>query len=228
MKVRELMTTDVITVGPEMPLKEAARRMIAARVSGLPVTDDSGALVGIVSEGDFVNAESGRRANTKPRLLRLFIGDDDTPTLSRTIGEIMTKDVVTITPEADHTAAARLMKTANVKRIPVLSDDWTLVGLISRSDILRAFARSDEDIVREATDYVMQKVMWIDPRKVEVICDDGNLSLSGHLETRGDAQLLVELVKRLDGVVSVHDALTWQVDNTKLEMVTPTPNRPNW
>ena len=228
MKVRELMTTDVITVGPEMSMKEAARRMIEAGVSGLPVTDDTGALVGIVSEGDFVSAESGRRRESKPRFLRWFMDDDEVPVFSRTIGDIMTHDVVTTTPDTDHTVTARLMKTANVKRIPVLGDDGALLGLVSRSDILRAFARPDSEIVSELTEHLMRDVLWIDPKKVNVVCEDGNLSLSGHLETRGDAQLLAELSKRLDGVVSVNDNLTWQVDNTKLEMVAPTPNRPNW
>ena len=76
MKIQDLMTTNVITIGPEASLKEAARRMIEAGVSGLPVTDDSGSLVGVITEADFVKAESGRRAAKRARLLRWFTRDD--------------------------------------------------------------------------------------------------------------------------------------------------------
>ncbi|HIE21662.1 MAG TPA: BON domain-containing protein, partial [Acidimicrobiia bacterium] len=100
---------------------------------------------------------------------------------------------------------------------------------VSRSDLLKAFVRSDQEIIDELKDRVMRKVLWIDPDLVEIQCAEGNLVLSGHLETRSDAILLVELAGRLDGVVSVEDHLTWEIDNTKLEMVSPPPDpRRNW
>jgi CBS domain-containing protein len=231
MKVRDLMTTQVISVGPKASLKEAARRMIEAGISGLLVTDDTGSLVGVITEADFVKGESGRRAAKRARLLRWFGDGDEMPSTERLVEDVMTSDVITLGPDADHAEAARVMRKSGIKRIPIVEDDGTLRGIVSRSDILRAFARADSEIVAELRDHVMGEVLWIDPRKVEVKSVDGNVELHGHLETKSDAALLEDLTKRLDGVVSVNSHLTWEVDNTKLEINPPTRDhlaRPNW
>lgn len=225
MRVRDLMTADVITIGPDASLKEAARRMIEAGVSGLAVTDVNGALSGVITEADFMKSESDRRPKKRARILSWFSHDAEVPHFERLVGDVMTKDVVTISPETDHAEAARLMQAKNVKRLPVV-DDAGLIGIVSRSDILRAFARPDESILTELQDHVMRKVLWIDPRKVEVHVVEGNVVLEGHLETKSDAVLLEDLARRLDGVVSVKSRLTWEVDNTKLEMVSPPPGIP--
>jgi CBS domain-containing protein len=221
------MTTTVITIGPEASLKEAARRMVEAGISGLPVTDDSGALIGMITEADFVKSESGRRAAKRARLLRWLTSQDEVPDDRLAVSDVMTTEVVTLGPDADHAEAARVMRKAGIKRIPVLDGSGKLVGLVSRSDILRAFVRSDRDITEEITDHVMVEVLWIDPRDVEVVCEDGNVAFTGRLPTRSDAQLLVDLTRRLDGVASVKDGLTWKVDNTKLQMVAP-PRMSPW
>lgn len=221
MKVRDLMTSQLIGVGPQTSLKEAARRMIEAGISGLVVTNDDGALVGVITEADFVKSESGRRAKQRARLLRWFGESDAMPSSELLVEDVMTSDVITLHPDADHAEAARIMRRSGIKRIPIVEDDGTLRGIISRSDILRAFARSDADIITELRDHVMGEVLWIDPRRVEVRCVDGNVELHGHLETKSDAVLLEDLTKRLDGVVSVSSQLTWEIDNTKLEMTTP-------
>ncbi|HSM44163.1 MAG TPA: CBS domain-containing protein [Acidimicrobiia bacterium] len=231
MKVRELMTTELITVGSHAPLKEAARRMIEGRVSGLLVTDRDGKLIGVITEADFVKAESDRRASKRARLLRWFSREvDEIPSTERLVGDVMTRDVVVIGPEADHAEAARLMRKAEVKRIPVVDED-RLIGIVSRSDILRAFARSDMAIIGEIVDHVIGDVLWINPSRVDVRSIDGNVTLKGRLETKSDATLLAELTRRVDGVVSLDTDLTWEIDNTKVEMVAPPPSglsRSNW
>lgn len=220
MKLQELMTRDVITIGPDAPLKEAARRMIEARVSGLPVTDGSGSLVGVITEADFVKKESHRRAKERPRLLSwLDRGEHDV--LQQVVADVMTRDVITLPPDADHPEAARLMEESSIKRVPVVSGDGQLVGLVSRSDILRVFARADSVIITEIETRVMRGVLWIDPKLVNVTCEDGNVVFTGELETKSDASLLIELTSRLDGVVSVQDHLRWRVDNTKVQMAPP-------
>jgi CBS domain-containing protein len=132
----------------------------------------------------------------------------------------MTADVKVIGPESDHAEAARLMEKEGIKRIPVVADG-RLIGLIARADMLKAYVRSDEEIIDEIQGHVMKDILWIDSRRVEIECVDGNVIVSGHLETKSDASLLIELTRRLDGVTSVSDHLTWEVDNTKLEMVSP-------
>lgn len=220
MKISELMTGDVLTIGPGASLKEAARRMLEAGISGLPVTDDDGNLVGMITEADFVTGEAERRPERRAGLLRFFVGEHEVATRERSVGDVMTRTVVVVDPTADHAEAARLMQRERVKRLPVV-DHGRLVGLVSRSDMLRAFVRPDAEIIDEIRQHVMRQVLWIDPDKVTVDCVDGNVVLRGKLETRSDAGLVVELTKRLDGVASVADHLDWDIDNTKVEMVNP-------
>lgn len=221
MWIRDLMTTDVITIGPEASLKEAARRMLQAGISGLPVTDGEGMLVGIVTEADFLATESerGNKSRTS-RLLRLFTGEAEPFAKERTVGDVMTRGLITVGPDADHSEAARIMEKTGVKRLPVV-DGSRLRGLISRADILRAFARSDLEIIDEIEEKVIRQTLWIDPEKVAVGSEDGNVTLSGRLAARSEAQLLVELAKRVDGVASVTDNLSWDADDTRQSRLTP-------
>jgi CBS domain-containing protein len=220
MKVREIMTLDVLTVGPDASLKEAARLMLDASISGLPVTTVDGLLVGIITEADFVSAEASRRPKKRARLLRFLNKDYEIPSQERLVDDVMTTEVVTISSGVDHACAARLMEKEGIKRIPVVDDD-VLVGLVSRSDMLKAFNRPDHQIVSEIEDHLMREVLWIDSSRVRVRCEEGNVALSGRLETRSDVALLVSMTKRLDGVVSVAYHLTFEVDDARVEMVGP-------
>lgn len=224
MRVKDLMTTELITVGRESSLKEAARRMIEAGISGLLVTAADGSLEGVITEADFVKAESGRRAAKRARLLQWFSsGQPKIPSSERRVEDVMTADVITLGPNADHAEAARLMQQAGIKRVPIVDKDGRPVGIVSRSDILRAFARPDSEIIDEIVDHIISDVLWIDPRRVQVTSVDGNVSLTGQLETKGDTTLLEDLVRRVDGVVSMSSSLGWEIDNTKLEMVPQPP-----
>ncbi len=225
MKVKDLMTSDVITIGPDATLKEAARRMIEAGISGLPVTDEEGSLIGVVTEADFVAGEAGRRNQRRPGLLHFVFREESLPDRELHVGDVMTAQVISIGPEADHAEAARLMHDRGIKRIPVVDDGGRLAGLISRSDIMRAFTRSDEDILGEITG-VMRKILWIDPSRARITSVDGHVVLRGQLETRSDVNLLEEMVRRADGVVSVENHMSFKVDNTRESMVSPPVGMP--
>lgn len=220
MKLRYLMTRDVITIGADASLKEAARRMIEAGISGLPVTAADGSLVGIVTEADFVTTEADRRRKKRAGLLRLVYRDVEIPSQERLVGDVMTTDLIVLGPEADHAEAARLMQKEGIKRIPVV-EDGKLVGLVSRSDVLRIFARSDQEIIEEIREHVIGDILWIDPERVDIKSVEGNVVLRGLLETRSDTELLARLTARVDGVMSVANHLEFEVDNTKLEMISP-------
>ena len=249
MKLRELMTSDLKTVGPDAPLKEAARRMIEFGVSGLPVTTDSGALIGVITEADFVKMEADRSPSKRRRLLTWFTKDTKIHESERRrlltwftkgtkiheserrVRDAMTDDVIALGPDADHVEAARVMTKAGIERIPITGDSGELLGLLTRSDILRVFVRADAEIIDEIRNAVMKDVLWIDSRRIRVICQEGNVLLSGQTANRSDAELLVTLTRRIDGVISVQNRLTWEIDNTKLEMVPLPPGylpRPNW
>lgn len=221
MKLRDLMTRDVITVGPDASLKEAARRMLEGGVSGLPVTQGDGSLVGIITEADFVRTEADRRRKTSAGLLGFIYKEVELPSQERLVGDVMSTNLIVLGPEADHAEAARMMQSGGVKRIPVVGEDGRVVGLVSRSDILRVFARTDQEILEEIQGHLIGKVLWIDPKRVEIRSTEGNVVLRGRLETRSDAELLAKLTARVDGVVSVANHLDFETDNTKLETTSP-------
>lgn len=211
MRVNQLMTRNLATVSPDSSLKEAARIMIDRKVSGLPVVDDDGVLVGIVTEGDILHMESMRNpATTISGLLRRSV-----PT-AETTGEAMTRKVISISPDSDHTEAARLMESAGVKRLPVIDVAGKLVGVLSRSDVLKVFARSDADIHHEVLSEVIERILWLDPETVHVSVSEGQVGLTGEVPTRSDTRILEEMTKRVDGVVDVDaSGLSFEVDDTK-------------
>lgn len=229
MKVRDLMTSEVVSIGPDEAIKEAARLMVESGVSGVPVVDDDGRLLGIITEADFVAGEAGRRAQERAGLLRFLLNRQEIGDEEMSVADVMTRDVITVGPEADHTEAARLMDREAVKRL-IVTEDERVVGIVSRADIMRAFTRSDEDIVTEIKDHVLRDILWVDPDRVEVTSADGNVVLDGRLENRSDATLLLEFTRRLDGVASVTNHLQWDYDNTRGDFSSPPPGvpRPNW
>lgn len=230
MKVRDLMTNEVVSIGPDGAIKEAARLMVESGVSGVPVVDDDGRLIGIITEADFVAGEADRRAEQRAGLLRFLLNRQPIGDEELKVADVMTRDVITVGPDADHTEAARLMDREAVKRLIVTDDAERVVGIVSRADIMRAFTRSDEEIVTELKDHVLKDVLWIDPDRVKVTSIDGNVVLDGRLENRSDATLLAEFTRRLDGVASVTDHLQWDYDNTRGDFTSPPPGvpRPNW
>jgi CBS-domain-containing membrane protein len=187
-------------------------------VSGLPVVDGSGKLIGIVSEGDFIRREAGRDRPHAVSLLDAVFGEGELqPVGAETVAEVMTRSVVTITPEATVGEAARVMGRRNVKRLPVVDLEGDLVGIVSRSDIVGAFTKPDDIIEDEVREDVIRRLLFLDPELVEVSVSDGVVSLSGELENRSEAHLLEELTRRIAGVVRVESHLLYKVDDRKLE-----------
>ncbi len=218
MKVIDLMTSDVVTVRPETPLKEAARLMVASRVSGLPVTDAGGTLVGIITEGDFLHREVERERPRRHGLLDALLGGAHSLADAELVDEAMTTSVVTISPGATLADAARVMASREVKRLPVIDNDDQVLGVISRADIVAAFTRPDELIEDEIREDVVRRILFVDPATVDITVTDGVVDLSGELPTRTEVRLLEELSRRLDGVVTVSNNLTWRLDDTKLPL----------
>jgi len=218
MRVRDIMTTDPIRVTPDALLKEAARLMVRHQVSGLPVVDDSGELVGVVTEGDFLRQEASRERPYGASLLDALFGDGVVaiPT-AETVEEVMSKDIITIAADATIGEAARVMAQSNIKRLPVLDPDGELIGVISRADVVNAFTKPDDVIEDEVREDIVRRLLFLDPQSVDVAVDDGVVTLRGELENRTEAQLLEELTRRIAGVVRVRSRLTYQVDDRKLE-----------
>jgi len=193
--VVDLMTTDVIAVSRETGLRDAARLMFRNRVSGLPIVDGAGELVGIITEADFLKLEVERQEGTR--------GQGDT------VGDVMSRGVVTVSPNVEIYEAAKIMAVQEVKRLPVVDEDNRLLGVISRSDIVSIFTRPDDVIEDEIREDLIRRVLFIDPDGVQVGVANGVVTLSGQVATRSEASMLEELTNRLDGVLGVESKLTW-------------------
>jgi CBS domain-containing protein len=189
MRIMDVMAREVATVSPDSTLKEVATILERNGISGAPVVDGSGRVLGVVSETDLV-AASGQAGRT-----------------ARTASEVMTAPAITIDLGRRVYEAARLMTERGVNRLPVLNDG-TLVGIVSRADLVRAFTRQDDAIRQEITDDVVVQVLRIPAERVQVAVSEGSVTLTGALADQRDTELLVRLAERVPGVVSVRSLLT--------------------
>jgi CBS domain-containing protein len=167
MKVKNFMTRQVVTVTPETPILDAARLMLDHKISGLPVVNDGGRVVGIISEHDLLRGGKGDVGTNRPHWLRLMIeqanlADESTRFHERKVGEVMTPDPVTIAEKASLEEAGRLIEENDIKRLPVVRDNQ-LVGIIARADIVRAIILA----TRKITDAAKHNEM-IDARLLEL------------------------------------------------------------
>jgi len=211
MRVLDIMSIDVLTVSPEDSLKAAARLMVERGVSGLPVVDSAGKLVGIITEADFLEREADR---SHRRLLDALMHKPDTVSEAETVGEVMSTHPVIIYPEASVTEAARVMSHHHVKRLPVVNDEGELQGIISRGDVVTVFTRPDDVIEDEIREDIIDRVLLLDGDSLEVEVDDGIVRLAGVLPTRTDQRLLEEMVRRIDGVVRMESDVSFEIDDT--------------
>jgi CBS domain-containing protein len=125
----------------------------------------------------------------------------------------MTSPATTIGAERHVSEAARLMTEKGIKRLPVVDADGELVGIVTRSDLVRAFARPDDEIEREIREDVVRRALWIEDKALDLRVERGEVTLSGELERRSDAELLPPFVARVPGVVTVRSDLTWRYDD---------------
>jgi len=144
MTVEDVMTSDVITVSPATPIHEAARLMVEHRVSGLPVIGADGSLVGIISDGDLILRQRHRKETP---WWHSFVTDGEQiareyqKAVGTTVGEVMTRPVVTISPVWDIEVAASILDSRRIRRLPVVLEG-RLVGIVSRADLIKALAAS--------------------------------------------------------------------------------------
>ena len=214
MQVEEVMSRDVLSVGPDTSLKDAAATLVERRISGLPVCDDTGRVLGVLSEADLLRKEGGPThlvGGLFGWLVEVPDHDDVVKARARTVGEAMTAPALTIGPrDAVADAAARMIER-RINRLPVV-EDGVLVGIVTRADLVEAFARSDAEIEREIREHVIGRMTFIRSDRVHVEVSGGEVVLQGELESQYGAELLARLVARVIGVVAVHSELTWQYD----------------
>ena len=214
MKVNEVMTREVTTVTPDVPLKDAAALLAAHKISGLPVVDASRRVVGVLSEEDILYKELGGpdEKGWLERLIEFRVPEDDKVSAT-TVGEAMSAPPITILPRRPLSEAASTMIEQGVKRLPVVDVDGVLIGIVTRADLVRAFIRSDEDIAAEIRQQVILRTLWLAPEQIGITVDHGEVQLTGQVETKTDAEMLPTFVQRVPGVVAVFSKLTWPEEN---------------
>jgi len=211
---RDVMTSRVVTVRPETTVKVIAALMVAHHISGLPVVNGEGNVVGIVTEADLLQKEQGPR----PRLgLRHTIGSltRRRTTMRKMAGltaaDLMSAPVITVEETTPLHQIAALMVDAQVNRVPVMRAG-RLVGIVSRADIMRAFTRTDAEVAAAVRSTLLHD-LWVDVTSVGIDVRDGIVILDGQVERRSECDLVTRWVASVDGVVAVESRLTFEYDD---------------
>lgn len=204
--VKDVMTTQVVAVRSGATFKEMVAALRRYRVSAFPVIDEEEKVIGIVSEADLLAKE----ALTNPGVLaELLHRKDVRKAEGQTARDLMTHRVVTVRPEDSVEHAAQLMHFLHVKRLPVIDGDGSLVGLVSRTDVLAVYDRPDEDICEEITGNVILRGFLEDPRQFAVTVQAGVVTVQGSPETAALGHDIVRKIRHVPGVVAVHDQLSY-------------------
>ena len=209
MRVRDVMTQDVATVAPDTDLRDLAALLVEKRISGVPVVE-GGRVVGVVSERDILFKE--RPSDGLSRGVLAWLMDEGDLTLkidARTAREAMTAPPLTIAPSRGVADAAATMLDESVSRLPVV-DHGQLVGIVTRHDLVRAFARSDEQIRREIDTDPLIRSYWRRPSDYDVAVEKGAVTLSGKVGNKEQAKLIEAFVDRVPGVVGITSRLHWE------------------
>jgi len=211
--VKDLMTTPVVTVGPETPFKEIVARLAEHRVSAVPVVDDSRRVLGVVSEADLLLKEEFPEPEQDLPLWWTGRARLDRAKAAASVArDLMTVAVVAVSPDATVAEAARRMHTAKVKRLPVVDRSGWLLGIVSRSDLLKVFDRSDQDIRREIIEDVIVGEFMMAPSRFFLHVTDGVVVLQGRVERRSLLPYVVRAVQGVEGVVRVENRLSYDLD----------------
>ncbi len=208
MRVDEVMSRNLVTVEPDDSLHRAAELMSEHHVSGLPVVA-AGRLVGVLTQSDFLTLSTGQG---RRRWTDILFGHSKSPEPTSLVGDLMTPNPVTIAPDRRVRDAARVMIDAGVKRLPVVGESGNLIGIVSRADVMKSYARSDDEIREEIADALYEYVV----RGVELEVKNGEVRMEGSVALRTEARLAEELIRRVDGVVSVANYLSWESDDHRM------------
>jgi len=223
--VGDVMTRRVLSVRPDTPLKEVARLLVDHRISGLPVVDEEGKVLGVVSEADLLVKEQDPDALPRRPFEWIFGKSAEAREMrskveARTAGDAMTAPAITIEASRSAHAAAGLMIERRVNRLPV-TDDGELVGIVTRADLVRSFVRSDEQLVQAIRDDVLLKALWIDPAQFTVEVADGVAAIRGSVDRRSTAAMVARMVEMVPGVVAVNAEIAWTVDDREIDAPAP-------
>jgi CBS domain-containing protein len=207
--VRHVMTTPVVTVRSDASFKEIVQTLLDHRVTGAPVVDDEQRMLGIVTQADLLAKEAYGSAPHRmlDLVADLVVNRDPSWRLKATglvAGDLMTRRVVTASPDEDATVAAHRMMEARVTRLPVVEDD-RVVGIVAREDLLRVFRREDAAIAGDVRTVLRDPLLTPENNAVTATVEDGVVTLDGTVPYPPDVSVLEAMVWRIPGVVALRN-----------------------
>jgi CBS domain-containing protein len=206
--VKDVMSTHVFAVRENATFKDIAARLREQRVSAFPVLDRENKVIGVVSEADLLTKEA-LDSELSGALRGMMHHREQAKAAALTAVDLMTKPAVTIGPDEPVSHAARLMYSRRVKRLPVTSADGTLIGIVTRSDVLSVYSRPDADIRNEISQNLILDAFLCNPASFTVTVKDGIVTIEGDPETTAVGRDIIEAARHVEGVVAVRDRLTY-------------------
>jgi CBS domain-containing protein len=214
--VADVMTARVHVAGPLTPFKLLVRLIQENRVSAIPIVDVNGFPLGIVSESDLLLKERRHELESEPDLLHIRRRHRERAKADALVAsDLMTTPPITVSATTGLTLAARMMQVRNVRRLIVVDERGRIAGVVSRSDLLQVFLRTDEELRDEIVDRLIPALMLSADQQVGVEVRYNVVTLTGEVDRRSDAEILTRMTKGLDGVVAVESQLTYKWDDSK-------------
>jgi CBS domain-containing protein len=213
--VSDVMTPDVVSARPETPYRDVVDLLISRRINAVPVIDEDRRVIGVVSESDLLR-KIEFVGEDEPRWFERRRREHHHKAAARTAGELMTAPAVTLSPAAGIRAAARVLDEAGVKQLPIVDYLGRLVGIVTRSDLLKEHLRHDAAIDADVRSAVCQVVMTENAAAVRTTVQRGVVTLAGQVDRWSTKVLLVRLVALIPGVVEVIDDVSFDFDDHRL------------
>jgi CBS domain-containing protein len=237
MKASDIMTTSLVTVEPGATILQAVRLMLQKKISGLPVVDKAGRLVGIVTEGDLLRRSETGTERHRPRWLEFLLGpgrlaDEYTHTHGRKVEEVMTANPVTVSEDASLEDVVHLMEKRQIKRVPIMRGPQ-LVGIISRANLLHALASlspeakpmsADDTVIRSRLQRDLARQSWAPVETLDIVVRNGVVELWGAITDERERQALIVAAENVPGVKAVKDHLAWIDTTTGMYFEAPASN----
>lgn len=241
MIAKDIMTSHVVSITPDSTVDQAIKVMLERHLSGLPVVDDKGRLVGILTEGDLLRRQEIGTERHRPRWLEFFtslgkMAVEYAHARGRKVDEVMTADVITATEESKLEDIVELMMRHGVKRIPIVYGGGP-IGIVSRADVLRALQRklspkpevtdrTDDDILRDIRG-AFEHSRCITPILIDLSVHNGKVVLRGAIQDERERGAIHVAVENVPGVKAVEDHLTWVAPLSGMVLLSPEDEAPS-